>query len=194
MRFQWERSTVLAAVALAALAGCAERDTQDAPGMPAAAPAAQVPPAPVAVESAPAETIAALVPVAFALGEAMGPCNIETVNAELADGIDVRVDAGDTAVVEGWALSADGVAPAIDWRLVVASPEGAYFEVSSIQRVDRLDLVSRAGAATAAAAGFRATFIVPEAWRGRAGLFFAGAAGDVRPHCAMGRGFVVEDR
>lgn len=187
MRFQWERFAVLAAVALAALAGCAERDTQDAPGMPMTAPAAQVPPAP-------AETIAPLVPLAFTLGEAMGPCNIETVNAELADGLDVRVDAGDTALVEGWALSPDGMAPPIDWRLVVVSPEGAYFEAPSIQRVDRPDLVSRAGTTSVAAAGFRATFIVPEAWRGRAGLFLAGAADDVRPHCAMGRGFVVGDR
>lgn len=183
MRFLSRKSTALAVAALVGLAACAERDTQDAP---AAAPAP-------AAAAAPDATPAALVPVVFALGDAVGPCNIETVNAEPADGLDVRVAAGSVAVVEGWALSPDGVAPAIDWRIVVASPDGAYFEVPAVERVDRPDLAARAAASAAASAGSRATFVVPEAWRGRAGLFFAGGTGDVRPHCALGRGFVVED-
>jgi len=172
-----------------ALASCAERDPHDAGS--GTATSAPVPPAPVSSAPGPSAPVPPEpVAVEFAIGEAAGRCNIETINGVSADDRDVPVSSSADVTVEGWALplTAAGAPP---WGLYLQTVDGRLFDVGAMTSVNRPDLLALADAPVAETAGFRAEFRVPTGSVGRIGLFLAPTVGDTRPTCAVGRGIYV---
>ncbi len=137
------------------------------------------------------------IPVSFTLSNPVQSCNIETVNGESADGRDVHVAEGAVIAVAGWALPPDdsGAADApFEWGLFLQLQDGRLFDVGDLRRVARPDLSTLAPGTLSPAAGFIAEFLPPEGATGRIGLFLAPRLGDIRLHCALGRGVEVVPR
>ena len=136
------------------------------------------------------------IPVSFTLSNPVQSCNIETVNGESADGRDVHVAAGAVIAVEGWALPPEdsGAISPPEWGLFLQLQDGRLFDVGDLRRIARPDLSTLAPGTLSSAAGFVAEFLPPEGTTGRIGLFLAPRAGDIRVHCALGRGIEVVPR
>lgn len=167
------------------LTACAERDNSaevvgGGGGRPTASSAGALP------------LLPSQLPTAFAHGQRLTSCNIETANGQSMDGIDVQVRAGQNLTLLGWLVDPAGGGHAAEWVVVFQTEAGAMFVVPFTARGSRGDLASLFPGVDVGAAGFEVKTRVPVGVSGRLSVFLAEPRGDKRRVCGVGRGLTVQ--